>query len=281
MIRSFPIVAFGLLCLGAPAGAQWVNEPGQAWADVSAFWHDTRETFDHEGDRKTIFADGHARTLSVFTTVSVGLIHGLDIWAQVPVHHLQFDDLASERTSTGVGDPRLFLRIGPALFGLDDVPLPVALRGGVKLAGGDFDVDAEIIPLGEGQRDWELMLELGRSFHPLPLWMGGWVGHRWREPNQVARRHPGDEWFGYLAVGGEAGRFTWQTSIEASRSGPWVIDGLRLETAEREMLQVSPRLGLPVPGGEIHAGIRFPLHGRNLPAGHSLVIGWFGQGSLW
>lgn len=276
------IVFLGVTVLLAPMSplhGQWVNAPGDGWIDFSTFYHDTRESYDHTGDRKEIFAAGHARTLSAFMTLSAGLYRGVDVWAQVPVHHLRFDDLARDRTSTGLGDPKFFLRVGPELLG--GPAFPIALRGGVKLAGGDFDVDAEIIPLGEGQRDYELMLELGHSLHPRSIWLAGWVGHRWRNPNLEARRRPGNEWFWYASVGGEWGQLDLQLAAEGVQSDAWIIDGLFLETARREMVQLLPRVGVDLRGGTIYGGARVPLRGRNLPAGTAINVGYFRTLSLW
>ncbi len=222
------LLASGAL-LAERAEAQWVSLPGEGWLDISVFYHDTRETYGPDGERETILANGRAVTLSVFFTGAVGLIPGVDGWAQLPVHRLRFDDDAGERISSGVGDPRFFLRVGPRLLGLPSVP--VALRGGVKLAGGSFDVDSEIITLGEGQSDVELMLEVGRSFHPRPLWTMAWVGRRWRGPNREAAREPGDEWFWFWSAGGQAGPLLWQTILEAAAEAPGTSRGSRSRTA--------------------------------------------------
>ena len=71
------------------------------------------------------------------------------------------------------GDPRIFLRAGSSLFGVNELPVAVALRGGVKLTTGAFENDAETISLSQGQRDWSLLLEVGKSLHPLPMYVSG------------------------------------------------------------------------------------------------------------
>lgn len=276
-----PLLAMGLMVGTAPCGAaaQWVNAPGKGWVDVTVFYQDTRETYQFDGVRRPIFADGRARTLSTFLTGAIGLRTGLDAWVQVPVHHLRFDDAADERVSTGLGDPRLFLRLDPTLFG--GPSLPLAVRGGVKFAGGDFDVDAEIIPLGEGQRGWELLVEVGHSLAPRPIWVTGWVGHRWREANVVAARHPGNEWFWYASAGGELGPMVWQVGAEGIRGDPWVIQGIRLRSARRGVIQVFPSLGMRMLGGELRAGVRRTLSGRNLPAGTAIFVSLFRPVGFW
>ena len=66
------------------------------------------------------------------------------------------------RSEKGIGDANVWLRVAPVKYlGID---FPCALRGGVKLPIGSAPIDAEIIPLSEGQTDWEMLEEVGHSF---------------------------------------------------------------------------------------------------------------------
>lgn len=257
------------------AYGQWIEAPGSGWVQADLYHQDTRRLFGSEGDTQPIFADGHAVTTSLYVTAAAGLVVGLDAWAQLPFHRLVFEDAAARRERAGIGDPRFFLRAGPSLVGVQS-PVPVALRVGVKLPGGDFPVDAEVIPLGEGQRDWELLLEIGHAFGRRPLYAGGWVGYRWRETNEETARDPGDERFAYAAIGGRLVRdFTWKLAVEGWASQTPEIQGIPVSSARREMLQVLPRLGWTVGPGVLEVGGRLPLLGRNLPAGPSFSAGYF------
>ncbi len=265
-----------LLCVPSEGGAQWISSPGDGWLDVSLIYHDTDQVFDETGERRTIFAQGRAVALSLFFVGNMGIWDGVDLWAEVPVHRIRFDDAGGQRTSMGVGDSRLFVRVGPELVGLP--PFPLALRGGVKMAGGSFDIDAEVIPLGEGQRDLELILEAGRSFHPRSLWTMGWVGHRWREENVVANRTPGNEWFWWWSIGGELGPVGWEGSVEGLRGDPWVLEGgLRLPSTRRQLDQILAQVNHPLGPGHGQLGVRVPLSGQNLPAGLAITLGYFLQ----
>ncbi len=260
------------------AFAQWIEKPGSGWIQAAVYRHETSTLFDETGSRRGIFSDGHAETTSLFVTVAGGLYRGVDAWFQLPVHHLIFEDNLDRRIRTGVGDPRIYLRAGPELFGLRAVP--VAVRAGVKLVGGDFPVDAEIIPLGEGQRDWEMMLEAGFSFYPIPAYMMGWIGYRWRETNDEAAWKPGDETFAYLAGGGTIGRAPWKIAVEGWLGSPAIIQGISIRSARREILQIYPSVGWPIGPGAVELGLRVPLAGRNLPAGPAIVVGYFAQWSF-
>ena len=173
----------------------------------------------------------------------------------------------------GPGDVRLYVRFDPLL--LWGIGLPVALRGGVKIPVGDFDVGSSVIPLGDGQRDWELMLEAGHSFYPAPLYVAGWAGYRWREPREDGLVDFGDERFFYIAAGGTADIVGFKVSIEGWYGGTPVFNGVLAEGAERDMLRLSPSLLFGMGPGQLEVGGRFPLSGRNLPAGADLVAGYF------
>lgn len=254
------------------AGSIGTERPGSGWAQVAVFHHDTRETFGPQGSLRAFLTDGRAVTSSVYMTGAVGIFPGLDAMVQLPVHRLSFEDAVGKREKTGFGDPRLYVRLSPELFGVDGIPL--ALRGGIKLPGSDFPVDAEILPLTEGQRDWELMLESGHSFAAIPLYVRGWVGYRWREENREIRRLPGDERFGYVAVGGPLRRLGWELAVEGLSGLTPTQQGLAIRNSRRELVQVYPSLSTGLGPGEVQLGGRFPVDGRNYPGGPAVSLGY-------
>ena len=253
--------------------AQWVEPQGQGWASLSVYHQDTRDAYDFDGDTGVFPAMGHAVATGSFLTLALGLLEGFDAWAQFSFQRLRFDDLLGMRTSTGVGDVRFFARASP--LRLLGVTTPLAIRAGVKLPVGDFDVGSNMIPLGDGQRDWELMLELGHSFYPAPTYVMGWIGYRWREEATEDARDFGDERFFYTAVGGEAGPIGYKVGFEGWHGKTPVFGGLESPREKREMLRFNPSLLIPAGPGQVEIGGRWPLAGKNLPAGKDLVLGYF------
>lgn len=254
------------------AGSIGTERPGSGWAQIAVFHHDTREFFGPEGTRRAFLTDGRAVTTSLYLTGAVGVLPGLDALAQLPVHRVSFEDQVLRRERTGLGDPRLYVRVSPELVGVTSVP--IAVRGGVKIPGSDFEVDAEVLPLNEGQRDWELIVESGHAFTVLPLYVRGWIGYRWREENTAIRRDPGDERFGYLAVGGPLRRVRWELAVEGLSGLTPTQQGLSVRNSRRDLIQVYPSLSTALGPGQLEVGGRFPLDGRNYPGGPAVSGGY-------
>lgn len=270
------VVLFFVLQPAGPAEAQWIEAPGDGWLHASLVHHDTRERYDFDGSSVPFFADGHAVTSSMILTGAFGLFRAVDSWVQLPVHRLRYRDAAGLRTRAGVADPRVFVRAAPfGLFGRTDVPVPVAIRVGLKLPLGEFPVDSEVIPLGEGQRDWEVILEAGRSLHPRPFYLMGWVGWRFREANEEIGIDFADERFYFLAAGGTVRGFGYKVALEGWHSGVPRIEGFRLANARRDMIQLLPTIQRRMGPGDFELSGRFPIRGKNLPAGYALGAGYF------
>ncbi len=268
-----------------PARGQWVEPPGEGWMHATVSHHQTSRQFGRNGN--VVAYDGdNARsvTTSLHLTAAVGLAKGIDAWAEVAAHRLEFSETASTFESTGVGDVRLFARCSPELVGIR-LPVPVALRGGVKLPASTVEDRSDTLPLSDGQRDWELMLETGHSFYPRPLYMMGWAGYRWREENESIRRKPGDEWFAYVAAGGNIGDFVWKLAADGFRGQPPVRTtfDLRLVNDRRSYVQLLPTIGWDLGPGVAELGLRAPVAGQNMPAGVAVTVGFFlkWNRSLW
>lgn len=270
-------VLLAALCVSSARG-QWPEPPGTGWVDVGVAHQDTRQKFSRSGH--VVSFDTEAARSIVTTariTSALGVYRGVDVWADVAFHRLAFNDVQADRLTTGPADPRLYLRVGPALFGATDLPLAVAVRGGLKFPVGDFAVNADEISLSQGQRDWDLLLEVGKSLHPWPVYVMGWVGYRWREVNESIREKPGDERLVYVATGGSINRFRWKLAVDGLFGRPPVRTDfdIVLENDNRELVQVIPTLGWQLGPGAIEAGLRVPIHGRKFPAGPVFTLGYF------
>ncbi|UCD25450.1 MAG: hypothetical protein JSW51_05915 [Gemmatimonadota bacterium] len=264
--HSSPVLAGG--------GSITTLAPGTGWIQASALGQSSSTFFDANGDRRPYLAGGRVRTRSVYFTGSVGVIRGIDMWLQVPVHQLNIADETGERERVGIGDPRFSVRIGPGLVGVNTTA--VAVRLGVKLPGTEFPVDPRIIPLSEGQRDWEVSLEAGRGVPGIGTYsyMMGWVGYRWRERNDKIGYKPGDEVFGHLAVGSRWRSFNFELATELMLGRSAEQFGLALSTAQRRLVQLQPTVGYNLGAGTFELAVLIPVAGKNLPTGVATSLGY-------
>lgn len=253
---------------GASAGTL---APRSGWAQISVQHQRTSTLFNPQTRAAPLILDGVASTSSIYTSAAIGVLTGLEIWGQIPVHKLRYSDNGGSRERSGAGDPRLSVRASSSLFGM---PAPFAMRGGVKLPGSRFPIDATVIPLTEGQRDWELSLESWRVFGGGAVYTLGWIGYRWREANAEAGRKPGDELFVHAAVGGNVGRLQWDLGADLLRGAAPVQQGVSLPGARRELLQLQPTVGWRFGPGRAGASAQIPLAGRNLPASPGFSVGY-------
>lgn len=246
--------------------------PGAGWAQASVLAQRSSRFFAPDGNRQPFLADGQVRTVSLYLTAAVGVVRGLDVWGQVPLHDVVYEDRGGRRGSSGRGDLRVSLRASPELVGARAMPL--AVRAGVKLPGAEFPLDATIIPLTEGQRDWELSVETGRAFQSMPLYVLAWLGYRWREENQTAARKPGNERFAHVALGGRAFSLRWELATEYLQGDTPRHLAFHVPTARRRMSQLSPTVSRRAGPGEVELTAILPIAGRSLPTGAAGSVGY-------
>jgi hypothetical protein len=168
-----------------PASAQWTQGAARkVWVKSVLFVQETDERYDVIGVRRPFLnANGVSDAKALFTEVIVGLHPNLDLWVQVPYFDLTFRDDVQTLTKTGFGDIRAWLRWNiTRLFG---GRTPISIRAGAKAPIGESPIDAQLIPLGEGQWDIEAYGEVGHFFGPLlhtPF--SGWViAFGWKIPS--------------------------------------------------------------------------------------------------
>jgi hypothetical protein len=250
--------------------------PGQGWIQGSVVSLKTRAQFDPNGIERVYINGGKLDLQSYLLTAAVGLVSGLEVWAQGALHSLEFQDLGGSLSRTGAGDVRLWLRGGPSLVGVDEFDLPVwfGVRAGVKLPGSDFPIDRTVIPLTEGQKDAEVALELGRVFGQGGLAVQAWAGYRWRGTNDLVGVTPGNEWFGYASVAGAVGPVQARLSTQILDGSPYETLGLRLPTSQRKMMGVFLTLATRLGPGSVEMGAQLPMAGQNLPTGTALQVGY-------
>jgi len=255
----------------AQSGSLRTLPGGAGWLQVAGYGQRATQFFNPDGDRQPFLADSEFDTRSIYFTGAIGVTRGVELWAQLPVHNLDVQSAGGDSKSSGVGDVRVAARLGSELVGLD---VPLSLRLGAKIPGSDFPVDATVLPLTEGQRDWELSLESGYRLPNRSTYLMGWIGYRWREENKEADREPGDEYFASLSVGGAVGAFFWAVTGDALWGRVPFAQGFPLPGDTRRMIQILPTLGMQVGPGRLEATGQVPVYGQNLPVGVGISLGY-------
>ena len=218
----------------------------------------------------TILTGNTNRTPS-FSKGLYGVTDRLDLGLQVPYFDQSFANaaFAAPRTDTGLSDIRAL-----AKFRLLAQPLVLAFKTGVKVPTGEFKNEDGLIPVGEGQWDFDFVGQVGRSFWPLPLYGNIDLGYRVRTRNEQIDRDPGDEWFLNAELGYQLVRqLMLLGKCEVLHSSPAIVFG-GIEAEIKRITYLTPALLYTV--GQrttVEAAVRFSLNGRNFPAGRQLVLG--------
>jgi hypothetical protein len=265
------------------AGA-WTLPAGELWTKVTYFhqtadeWYLASPEFGNGqiqevGERRPYRFNGQYKSKALFAEAFYGLTDRLDIGLQVPYFAQEYaDDTRLDTPSdSGIGDVRLSAKwrviSQPALF---------TLKVGAKMPTGDFRNEDGIVPVGEGQWDFDFVGQVGRSFWPLPLYANLGVGYRVRMKNKEVDRDPGDEWFYNAEVGVHLGsRLLLMAKIEGLRSDPSVDFGsIKNRSQIKRVTYFNPALSVGLGGGTaLELGLRSTLNGRNFAAGHQLTAG--------
>jgi len=171
------------------AGA-WTQKVGGYYFKIETSYLKATKEFDHNGDKlnileeQFIYKNASFRDISLRVYGEYGLFENLTVVGKIPfkIYTTQYilDDLYSRgevaRSTTGLGDLSAALK-----FGILNQPFALAVQGGIKIPMGyEKHPDNDGPRLGTGEIDFEGMLLLGSSLHPLPMYIGGGIGYNAR-----------------------------------------------------------------------------------------------------
>lgn len=265
------VAGVALLLVGpslAHAGA-WTLPQGTNWFKVGFMYQDTTERYFLDGERIPYFFDGRNQTRALFFEYVRGLTDRLDVKVQLPIFAISFDDFAGERESNGLGDLRLESR-----YNIMDDPMVLTLGGTIKFPTGEFVNDAEIVPVGEGQYDFDVFAEVGRSLWPVNGYVTGKIGYRFRTENKKTNIAFGDEIIWRAEVGY---RFNRRLSTKVLARGLHGFEsmsfGLTIETLRREVVYIEPGVHFAFTETQgVEVTVPVSVRGRNWPAGPVFTV---------
>ncbi len=270
------------------AGA-WTLPRGTLWVKSALFIQRTSDRYAsanlfcgdrpcRNGERTPYFFNGRVESTASYFDIWYGVTDRLELQFQIPYFHISFeDDVNPDRPSTqDIGDVRFGLRYRTPLR-----PIVATVRIGAKAPTGFFNKDSEVVPIGDGQWDLELSIELAKSFWPFRAYSNVEVGYRFRfEPDlETTNLVPGDEVFFLFETGYNV---TERVVLIAGLSGFWGQEfvaklqggAFPLVNSERRILYVQPKVyWQAVANLGFEALVNVSLSGKNYPAGEIFGFG--------
>jgi len=279
------LVAIGLfLATVAEVGAgAWTVPKGKLWGKVTYFQQSTNEWYVASpqfnghvvttGQRTRYNFGGQYESKALFAEVFYGVSDRFDLGVQVPYFDQSFvDETRSAAVSdAGLSDMRLW-----AKFRLIDKPFLFSLKTGVKMPTGEFKNEDGLIPVGEGQWDFDFVAQLGRSFWPLPLYGNVDICYRLRTRNDAIDRDPGDARFLNAELGyNVTDKLMLVGKYELLRSDPSTEFGtIENRSQIKRITFLMPVLLYAIDECTVvEAALRISLNGRNYPAGRQFIMG--------
>ena len=250
----------------------WTLSRGTTWLRTGFMVQITDDRYFIDGRRIPYFFEGHNQTLAAFVDLRHGISDRLEAVVQLPFFSISFDDLAAERNTTGIGDLRLGLR-----YNLLPGPIVATVGAMVKFLTGEFVNDAEIVPVGEGQYDFEITAEVARSLWPRPGYVTALIGYRWRAANKETGIHHGNEVLWSFEAGyGVAPHVTLKALVRGLQGLETTSFGLPLPSLERRIVYLEPGVMVELsPRRTLELSVPMSLSGQNWPAGPVFNIGVF------
>ncbi len=298
MKRLVLLLLFGacLMPQNLLAGA-WTLPRGHIWTKLTYLDQSTQEEYVsvggqgrppdpavkfEPGDRARYRFNGKYKSRAVFFDLFYGVTDRFDLGVQIPFFRQQFQDDAlltgfgEPRRATGFSDIRGFVK-----FRLFQEPAIGSFKFGFKAPTGEFVNEDGMIPVGEGQWDFDLIFQLGRSFWPIPAYANLDLGYRLRLKNDEIARDPGDEFFFFGEVGySPRQKLLIALKLEGIRSKSANILGISNSSTIKRVTYFVPTLSFgPFNHVSLEAALRISLNGRSFPAGQMLVVGVSYSGS--
>jgi len=280
------------------AGGAWPQKKGKYFFKTSFNYLLTTTELNYTGAEFPISFERPRRGGTSFRDLNTTLYMEYGLTSRLTaIVNLPFKALTAEWVDTVSVSQRVFLSQSFTEIGLADLslglrfpilmnPFVLSLQGDVKLPlgyEGPEKADKESPPLGSGQTDFDAQLLFGRSLYPLPLYVTGAVGYRFR--GGVFN----DEYFYYAELGYQTGRLLLKTVVDGivNTVAPQDIVGTPVFTGERgggndfikiigdqNVAKISPGLfyylkpGLAVSGEILHV-----FSGKNTISGTIYSVG--------
>lgn len=262
------------------AGA-WTLQKGQLWTKLTGMLQSTDEEYIaisgagrepdlsrefQAGTRAPYRENGYFQSHAVFFDLFYGVTDPFDLGVQVPYYHQTFENrgFRPKTTAAGFSDVRVF-----AKYNLIQNPLVGTFKFGFKIPTGKYKNMDGIIPVGEGQWDFDWVIQLGYSLWPHPIYANIDLGYRLRLKNKIIQREPGNEWLYHAEIGyTPKSPIHFILKLHGIQGKPARVFQIELPSDVKRITYLSPTLILRTfQNFHLETALQFTLRGRNFPAG--------------
>lgn len=275
------------LCFSAPvSGGAWTFPKNTLWVKTVLMAQDTNDEYigiprpnSVGGEKAPYLNDGNYSSRAVFVDAFYGLTDWLNVGLHLPYFSQTFDDTVlrsllngEKQTTSGVSDMRGFIK-----FRLLQGPIVTSMKIGIKAATGKFENRIGIIPVGEGQWDFDFVGQFGRSFWPIKGYVNVDFGYRLRTKNNKIDRDPGDEIFWIGEIGYQVHRkIMVAMKYEGTRGKSAKSLGLSFPDQAKRITYFTPvvMVGPFLDTISFEGQVRFSVNGRSFPAGAVFLFGF-------
>ncbi|MFQ5601837.1 MAG: hypothetical protein ACE5HS_01060 [bacterium] len=166
------------------AGA-WTQKKHHYYVKISLLRFESTSQYLLNGQRQKLVDRGQVLDLAVNYYMEYGIFDDLTFIASLPFKRINFSCAIEDcnKTSSGVGDIYFGLR-----YRLSEKLWTLSLQSGIKIAP-NYETDEKELnsapPLGDGQNDFELRLQVGRSIFKYRGYLNLDVGYRARSQEPV------------------------------------------------------------------------------------------------
>ncbi len=176
------IVALSVLLPQMASAGAWTLGKGHVWSKITYMSLSTNEQYDNDGNVGEIPA--RYKSQQVYFDLYYGLNDRIDVGIKIPYVSNEFVDVspdhpfhgAPDKKDSGLGDVRGIAKINL----VNSADLVGTLKLGFKAPVGDYREVPEALSITGGQWDFDVVAQLGRSFHPVPVYANVDLGYRLR-----------------------------------------------------------------------------------------------------
>ncbi len=184
-----------LMTAGSVFAGAWTAEKGSSYHRIAANYYAADQTFDEDGNSQSMERNGQYTDINASYYMEYGLIDPLTVILSLYYKNIEREDDYRTNETSGMGDVDLGLR-----YRLHTSSIGVfSVQGLVKVP--EFYDEDDVLPLGNGQYDYECRLLYGRSLWPhIPGYVNLEAGYRFRA------EAPSDEFRYLVEIGSNLGK---------------------------------------------------------------------------